>query len=173
MNNNFILTLDNLITQKECKDLIKNFNNNLIKDEKTFRNYYFCDIDVNSFKYTHLIYDVIEKYKKKYKEIDMTSSFWILNKLRYKLFKKGNYFSDWHSEHNFVNPYRLLAIQIYLTDHNCGTEFFFKKTILSKSGRICLFPAYFTHTHKGQPDFKKNRSIITGYVEFIKKGLKE
>jgi len=58
---------------------------------------------------------------------------------------------------------------IYLTEHNCGTEFFNGDYIKSEIGRLVIFPSYFTHTHRGQkcPN-NKTRYIITGYVNFIK-----
>ena len=166
MNENFILTVDNIFSKKDCKILI-----NLYKENLTFEknnNYSYKDIDVYSFMYLNKLKEVTEIYTKKYDEINITASCWSLNQLRFKLFKKGKSFSSWHSEHTFNYPYRVLSIQLYLTEHNCGTEFYYnKKTILSKVGRVCIFPAYFTHTHKGQPDLFKDRMIITGYYNFF------
>ena len=52
-----------------------------------------------------------------------------------------------------------------------GTEFFNNEVIQSELGKVVLFPAYFTHTHRGQvcPE-KKDRYLLTGYLEFFKKG---
>jgi hypothetical protein len=172
MNENFILTVDNKFTNKDCELLIEMYN--VCTIENNLLNYNFKDINVNSFIYLNKFREIIEIYKTIYKEIDMTASCWEINSLRFKLFKKGYSFSDWHSEHCLTYPNRVLSIQLYLTEHNCGTEFYYnKKTILSKVGRVCMFPAYFSHTHRGQPDFNKDRMIITGYVEFVKKGPKE
>jgi len=104
----------------------------------------------------------------------MTASYWKLDTLRFKKFNKGQSFSSWHSEHGFTKPYRILAIQLYLSKHNCGTEFYFKKVIKSDIGKVILFPAYYTHTHRGQicPE-NKNRYIITGYCNFYKPSEKE
>ena len=68
----------------------------------------------------------------------------------------------------------LKVIQIYLSKHNCGTEFYFKKVIKSEIGKVVLFPAFYTHTHRGQvcPE-NKNRYIITGYFSFYKPSEKE
>ncbi len=173
INENFVLTVDNVFTKKECEKLINLYNKNLFK-ETGLLNYDCCDINVDLFPYASELNNIINLYIEKYPEVDMTASYWILNRLRFKLFKKGNSFSSWHSEHNITNSNRILAIQIYLTEHNCGTEFYYnKKTILSKIGRVCVFPAYFTHTHRGQPDFIKDRMIITGYYNFVEKGKNE
>jgi hypothetical protein len=55
-----------------------------------------------------------------------------------------------------------------LSDNNCGTEFYEGATIISKKGKVLLFPAYFTHTHRGQlcPEFK-DRYILGGYANFV------
>ena len=110
--------------------------------------------------------DVIEKFP----EINFTADVWAITNMRFKLFKSGQSFERWHSEHSFDYPTRLLNIMIYLTEHNCGTEFFNGDYIKSEIGRLVLFPPYFTHTHRGQkcPD-NKTRYIITGYVNFIKR----
>ena len=91
-----------------------------------------------------------------------------LTNMRFKHFKPGKLFEKFHSEHSYEHATRLLNIQIYLSDHNCGTKFYNNKIIKSEEGKIVVFPSYFTHTHKGQkcPD-KKNRYIITGYINFL------
>ena len=171
MNENYILTTDNVFTKKECNNLINSFKEKTVKGNDNW-NYNFYDIDVENFIYLNKLNEIIDLYIKKYPEVNMTSSYWKLVNLRYKVFEKNKGFTNWHSEHSFNYPYRILSLQIYLSNHNCGTEFFSnKKTILSKVGRVSIFPAYFTHTHKGQICMEnKKRHIITGYISFYKKG---
>ena len=172
MNENFILTIDDVFSKQECEILINSCLDHIIFDKN--KNFSYCEIDVISFPFLFKLNNTINLYIKKYPEINMTVSYWELAHLRFKFFKKGESFVNWHSEHSMDSPFRVLALQIYLTEHNCGTQFYYnKKTILSKIGRVCMFPAYFTHTHKGQPDFDKDRMIITGYYSFTKKGKNE
>ena len=179
INENFVLTVDNVFTKKECKKLMNLYNTSdnfksehggIYTNSDGSIGYHFVDINVNSFLYNHKINQILDLYIKKYPEINMTSSYWALTTLRFKFFKKGDSFNNWHCEHSLVHPNRILGIQIYLTEHDCGTEFYNKKTILSKIGRVCIFPAFFTHIHRGQADLLKNRMIITGYFNFIKLG---
>jgi hypothetical protein len=143
---NHILEIPKFFSKKECKDIMATYDNNLQKSL-----FYDCiNIDINKFNYFDKIKKVINIYIKKYPEIDMTASYWQLESLRFKKFKKGQSFSNWHSEHCF------------------------KKVIKSEIGKVVLFPAFYTHTHRGQvcPE-NKNRYIITGYFNFYKPSEKE
>jgi len=165
---NHVLEISNLFSKEECKNMITTYNTNLKKS-------LFYDFkDINLFSYSNKLLDSVNTYKEIYPEINLTASLWKLDYLRFKKFNKGQSFLPWHSEHCFSHPYRVLVIQIYLSKHKCGTEFYFKKTIKSDIGKIILFPAYYTHTHRGQvcPE-NKNRYLITGYYNFYKESEEE
>tara|TARA_Y100000816_G_scaffold273777_1_gene240431 strand:+ start:837 stop:1382 length:546 start_codon:yes stop_codon:yes gene_type:complete len=176
MNKNFVLTQDNLLSKKECDDLIVFFKERTERGEADYLNYEFCDIEKSPFMQpiSHKITPAIEEYKKNYKEINLTASVWGFTNMRFKHFKPGYAFDTWHSEQSIVRPNRILSVQVYLSDHNCGTEFFNGDRVMSKAGRVTIFPAYFTHTHRGQkcPD-SKDRYLLTGYYNYIKQGKKE
>lgn len=95
-----------------------------------------------------------------------------LKEQKFKHWKPGNSFEGWHCEvNNKINMSRILNFMIYLSSHNCGTQFFDKKIILSEIGKLVMFPSYFTHTHRGQacPD-KKDRYILSGYFNLTNEG---
>jgi hypothetical protein len=170
MDKNFILEYKNLLTDKDCFDLIKKYKKLTKYSEEKGHNYNYYDLEKTStFKDLNLkILPILNLYKKNYPEVDLTKNKWGLTNMRFKYFKPGKSFENFHSEHNYRYCTRLLNIQIYLSNHDCGTEFYNKKIIKSDKGKIVIFPSYFTHTHKGQvcPQ-KKNRYIITGYVNFL------
>ena len=99
-----------------------------------------------------------------------TSSYWGLTELRLKKFRPNYCFTDWHSEHCITSPLRMMNVQIYLTTHKSGTEFFDGEVIQSKKGRLTFFPSYFTHTHRGMPSFKTEKEILTGWYSYIMAG---
>jgi hypothetical protein len=169
MNNNFVLSIPNFLNKEECNSIIEKFNNFKKDDKFEYSSYYYCDITQNIF--VDKFNKAIEQYKNTFKEITLTGSSWNLTNLRLKKFTSGNSFNQWHSEHCISNPYRVLNVQVYLTEHNCGTEFYNGEIIKSEIGKLTFFPAYFTHTHRGQvcPD-NLDRYIITGYISFVKKG---
>jgi len=82
----------------------------------------------------------------------------------------GGGYHIWHAEdtHRSVSD-RILTFILYLNDVEEGgeTEFLYlSKRIQPKTGRLLLWPAGFTHTHRGNPPLKGDKYIITGWVEF-------
>jgi hypothetical protein len=182
LNNNFIYIEKNFFSEEDCKNIINQFNIDLIKGSD-HSGYIYKNILFDNFisdknflnKFNNNLTQSINEYKLLYPEINQTTSIWGLTDLRFKKFNIGKCFSGFHSEHSLSYPNRVLSIQLYLSTHDCGTEFYRDNfTIKSEIGKLAIFPAYFTHTHRGQVcKENKERFIITGYISFVKKGLKE
>ena len=56
---------------------------------------------------------------------------------------------------------------VYLNDTDTGyTDFMHQKlSIKPETGKLVIWPAYFTHTHRANPDLKEDKYIITGWLE--------
>jgi hypothetical protein len=91
-----------------------------------------------------------------------------------KYVKGSSGYPHWHSE---VYPkdekcdqlHRVLAFQFYLNDVSKGgeTEFYYQqRKVESKAGRMLIFPAGFTHTHRGNRPESGEKYIITSWVLF-------
>jgi len=172
---NFVYIHDDFLSVKECKNIIKTYDRNL-KSLGNPRNYEFKDLEGTPFWTTicDKLTVPLEEYKKQNREVDLTASFWGLSRLRLKKFLRDRCFNEFHSEHSITSPNRMLNVHIYLTTHNCGTEFYDGEVIKSEQGRLAIFPAYFTHTHRGQICPQKNvRYLVGGYVEFTERGKRE
>jgi len=76
----------------------------------------------------------------------------------------------WHHEKDaFRTRNRLMAFILYLNDVEEGgeTEFLFQKFRMKpKKNRLILWPAGYTHTHRGNPPLSGEKYIATGWVEF-------
>ncbi len=64
--------------------------------------------------------------------------------------------------------YRMGAWMIYLNDAESGTEFPYQEIILEpKQGLCVVWPAYYTHPHKGVTPNRGDKYIATGWVSFL------
>jgi hypothetical protein len=64
---------------------------------------------------------------------------------------------------------RLLTWMVYLNDVEEGgeTEFLYQSMrIKPKQGTLLIWPAAFTHTHRGNPPLSNSKYIVTGWTEF-------
>lgn len=82
--------------------------------------------------------------------------------------KPGQGFHDWHQEHDGANPYRWLAVTLYLNEGPEGgeTEFLYQSLrVKPKEGSFLIFPAFWTHAHRGNPPINWTKYIVTSWVE--------
>lgn len=86
----------------------------------------------------------------------------------------GGGFYDYHCENAGLGDNgirRHLVFMTYLCDipleEGGGTEFFYQERIYECSlGRTLIWPAAWTHTHRGVPSFTREKLIITGWYSF-------
>jgi len=92
-----------------------------------------------------------------------------LRSIRQKVQKtcKGEGYHIWHYEQQTPDTAdRVLAWTIYLNDVEEGgeTEFLYQsRRVKAKQGDICIFPAQFNYTHRGNPPLTGDKYIITGW----------
>lgn len=81
----------------------------------------------------------------------------------------GGGYHVWHTEKMHKEDRdRILAFMVYLNDVPEGgeTEFLYlKKRIQPKKNRVMIWPAGFTHTHRGNPPLSNDKMIVTGWIE--------
>ena len=79
----------------------------------------------------------------------------------------GGGFHDWHYETMHVNSSkRSFVVQMYLNtiDEGGETEFLYiNKRVKAKEGRVVIFPAAYTHTHRGNPAIGQDKYLITSW----------
>ena len=113
------------------------------------------------------VQSLITTYEEKYPEVKFSASYYTLNEIRLQRYLPGNSFGIWHFEHGYHTPYRAFNFILYLSDNNCGTEFYTGELEKTKPGKALMFPTQFTHCHRGTPDPDgKERYIITGYFNY-------
>jgi hypothetical protein len=81
----------------------------------------------------------------------------------------GGGYHVWHNEDGDPQYMRRVATFIlYLNDVDEGgeTEFlYYPKRVKAKQGRFIVWPAGFTHTHRGNPPLSNTKYIVTGWIE--------
>ncbi len=84
--------------------------------------------------------------------------------------EKEGYFSL-HNEQSGMYPYRMLVWMVYLNNAKSGTEFpYQKRTVTPKMGRTVIWPASWTHPHKGVTPNIGIKYIATGWFYYLPKG---
>ncbi len=108
-------------------------------------------------------------YKERYSILDSYEKHQIYT-IKLQKSKPGQGYHVWHSEDmTRMHANRVLVFILYLNDIDEGgeTEFLYlKKRIKPEAGRLVIWPAGFTHTHRGNPPLgDTDKYIITGWVE--------
>jgi hypothetical protein len=80
----------------------------------------------------------------------------------------------WHAENeNHETRNRIMSFILYLNDVDQGgeTEFLYQKArVEARRNRLVLWPAGYTHLHRGNPPLSGTKYILTGWVEY---GMRE
>ena len=84
--------------------------------------------------------------------------------------KKGEGYHTWHTEMMSAGTRnRFIAVSLYLNTVEKGgeTEFLNQSLRISPvKNRLVIWPATYTHVHRGNPPLSGTKYIITGWVEF-------
>jgi hypothetical protein len=187
MNNNFIeqYFLEDLSI---CDDLIKFFNQNKIKHyngmvglnyEPNVKKSTDMPINVEDLKneciknYMLNLQKITVKYYEKYPYCNAYAAWAVDESFNIQHYKPNEGFFSWHSErtnsqHPFCN--RHLVFMTYLNDvtDDGETEWFHQKLkVQPKKGLTVIWPADWTHTHRGIPSKTQEKYIITGWYSFL------
>ena len=91
--------------------------------------------------------------------------------LKMKRIRPGAGFHNWHFESTGDRYPRKVVVQLYLNDiDEAGeTEFLYQnKRISPKEGRMLLWPADWTHIHRGNPPIgKEDKYILSTWLEEV------
>jgi len=188
----FIGIYDNVFGPDYCKNVIEHFQyvkamgHTISRENHQAQTHEIDDLQY----YTHEEFDVgirvrnsevnntffagmdacLKEYAKKYSAIRIGQELRMFaNKIQET--KIGGGFHAWHAERTRSdNDHRVLAVMMYLNDvkHGGETEFLYQhKRVQAKQGRALIWPAGFTHTHRGNPPLSNTKYIMTSWFEFV------
>jgi len=194
MTEDFIRIYDNVLDENTCTDIINLFetcasHNQVVpheqytkapthltrKDETLFL--FRPDVitlpnNANSYleKFTEAFWNHYEDYAHEFSVLESSPKhgFYLL---RLQKTQVGGGFHTWHYENfDLATSSRLVAFQLYLNDVEEGgeTEFlYYHKRIKPKQGSLMIWPAGYTHTHRGNPPLSNEKYVLTGWLNFF------
>ena len=179
------------ISKNLCDDIIYFFNNSeFAKKNKhlgiTESGYYPQDkksIDLSFFQsevnekcineYFNELQKVCEEYIKNYFWCNQYSSWGIIEPVNIQYYKPSWGYTKYHTERvSSKHPVssRHLVFMTYLNTVTVGgeTEFYYQDIkIKADKGKTIIWPADWTHTHRGIPSSKEEKYIITGWYNYM------
>ena len=184
MLNDFISVIDNCISEDDCQQYIDwldhYISNGLVfkenvdyhsKDHFTINCNNDTSFDILSgdnigLKFLPSITKPVNDYLKKFSLLGQERL--LIYDVKAKKIPIGGGFHKWHYENSGLEvSHRKLVVQLYLNTIEEGgeTEFLYiNKRIKAKQGRLIIFPAGFTHTHRGNPPIGKDKYIVSTWV---------
>lgn len=169
---------NNILTEKECKKIISLFENDSNKHpgligSGQFIPRYKNSIDVNQHfsqesEYNKILYPgvnkAITKYFNKYQFLMDHAPWEICEDYNIQKYNDGDGYFSLHAEDGF-NLNRVMAWMVYLNTCKCGTEFPYQNTVTEAiEGSCVVWPASWTHPHKGVTPNLGEKYIATGWT---------
>lgn len=187
---------ENALTLEQCDDLIKQFQFSKDAGQTRMRSEYdpspstrkkdesmtmlgWKDWEEESKVTWHNQKDFIE-YMENAIVGDYINQYPVLKEIQYRIFQgkvqrtvPGEGYHIWHCEvvgSKGEDRDRFLAWSVFLNDVEEGgeTEFLHQSVRFKpKAGTAIVFPAYFTHMHRGNPPLQGIKYIYTGWISYI------
>lgn len=173
-----------------CDELVNYFNfnkkylkqgkvakqNSLVEEDKNIKDSFDLNVSSGNYdvvigEYRKCLKNVLDNYLEKYKFCNDVYFFDIKESFNIQYYPIGGGFKKWHCENTGDEVFlkRHLVFMTYLNDvEDGGTEFYYQgiKTKAEK-GLTLIWPAIWTHTHRGAVSNTKEKIIVTGWYSFL------
>ena len=143
---------------------------------KEYEHLVFLSLDQSTYQpYIDSLFGVIEEYKKEFPFCYQTIKRWgLCRDIKIQRYQPGKYYSNWHCENDGGETrgwgQRHLVYMTYLNDisDGGGTEFYSQQlTVRPEKGLTLIWPADWTHHHRGVVSNTEEKFIISGWWNFI------
>ena len=138
-------------------------------DMANHNNMFHVDANLCKFFYQTIMDTYEHKYRKKYDSLGSVCQHSPKGMSVQKTRPHQGYHA-WHCENaDLVTSSRVMAYTLYLNAVEEGgeTEFLYQGVkIKPEPGKLAIFPAYYTHPHRGNPIYKGIKYIVSGWYTF-------
>ena len=121
-------------------------------------------------KYFEILFEFHQDYNKQWPFLASIASKLEIGRFNIGKYIKGQHFQKIHTERSGLGSlHRLLAFMTYLNDVEDGGSTYFSHynlDIKPKKGLTIIWPAEWTHAHKGNKIYSGSKYIITGWLTF-------
>ena len=183
----FIGVYDKVTRPSMCKEIIDFFENNKdlqfrgryiidgkqvrdpsVKDSKDMT-LSFIDGTVPSTILTRILTSYTPLYIDTFRSVDLIDQFSVEMRYNIQRYNPGQGYHLLHCENSSRGVDRVLAWTLYLNTVTDGGGTYYPeydKTIDAVEGRLCIFPAFWTHAHKGIVSNTETKYIATGWYVY-------
>lgn len=121
-----------------------------------------------SYFFQNLQESIVPAYLEQFSILQPTE--WMTGQLKMKKIEEGGGYHEWHYESMGNQSARRVVVQLYMNTIADGgeTEFLYqKKRINARKNRLIMWPADWTHTHRGNTPLKGDKYILTTWLEEV------
>ena len=144
---------------------------NPYEKSNTESKYHILDDELKDFRQG--LQTVLDQYINQYPYCNSYSPFTVSENVKIQYYKPGEGYVLYHTERGSADPINSKRHLVFMTYLNTvtdggGTEFFHQNMITSaEQGKTLIWPADWTHTHRGVVSPTQEKYIITGWYSFV------
>lgn len=120
-------------------------------------------------KYLNELHKCFLDYKSQWPFLEETLKSVDIPSFNVQKYNPGDHFSHIHCERNSRQMHRVFAWMTYLNDVEDGGETYFEHynlRVKPSTGKTLIWPAEWTHAHRGEILNKGKKYIVTGWMHF-------
>lgn len=123
--------------------------------------------------YIRQLQEVANSYIEKYSMCNAYAPWGIIEPINIQLYHPGGGYKVFHTERSCTEPINSSRHLVFMTYLNAvedqgGTEFLYQKLIIQpRKGLTVIWPADWTHTHRGVVSHTQEKYIITGWFNYM------
>ena len=122
-------------------------------------------------EYSRITWECHHKFKEKHGILGDVAPHGMSYSVKIQKYKPSQGYHAWHCDSDKIaNSRRMMVSTLYLNTEEKGgeTEFLYQSMrVTPEQGTLALWPAYWTHPHRGNPPLEGEKYIMNGWLEYL------